>query len=581
MELQNWADALLKKLSGVSYLAVLALTDEGFETRCEAGQTLPASNFSIAAIQALSNLRNLLAPADFDSDEIVEIIALPIVWEDSKWVIVAGLKKLPPRHVQLVMEQLDLASASVLLDRVKASLTLTKAIQHSQNQALVVLAEMLESTHPKESLHVLCNEIAQTLGAQRVSFVNRNWRGKPKLRVSSSVAKFDQRLELNSAIVEAANFSIQSSKPIEWLTNAPPPNALARLTRLHGDQAAVVIPLPYVRGDIGACLVIQWEERPAVSTLEEWKPLWLLAGPVVETIDKAHDGPLNRGLRKLNSSLLWLLGAEKLLLKLLLLTAVGIGSWLAFGKVEGSIKADARVIDASSISIVAPVEGFIENVYALPGQTVAAGDLLVKLEDDELQLEKLDQLAKIARYQAEEAVAKRDRQRGQAAIAKANMDSEKARLTIVEKQIELTEVKANVAAVVAQGDLRQRLGSRVDYGEALMELSPRQNTEVQITVDNKDYEQLQVNQVGSLRLKAYPSLKLPLKVIRIKPASESIDGEIKFVASAVLTDENPGIVLEPGMEGTARLSRGMLPGWKVWISPIIDSLTLFFWRWWP
>lgn len=581
MNLTQWCRSIVERLAGIEYIAILTPKEDQLSTHAQAGGDRPASDFLVVVSQAIANERHLLAPADFDDDKIVEVIAIPLFWEESPWVIVAGLKQLPPRHVQLLMEQLDLASASVQFERARSSLQISKESQESQSRALIQLTEMLEASHPEAALHILCNNLAEAMGAQRVSYASLNWREKTKLRVSSSVAKFDQRLELNSAITEVAEICISSSHPSLWLDGGTCPNALARLTRLHGDQAAAAVPLPGINGQTYACLVFQWEVAPSRASLEPWKPLWITAGALIETLQRAHEGPLIKTARKVKRGALWLLGANHFLPKAIGIAALSLVLWLAFGSADGSVKADAQVTDASAVSIVSPVEGFIQDVFVVPGETVSAGDIVVKLEDDELQLEKLEQLSKIARFRAEEALATRDRKRGEGAIAKANAEAEEARLAIIEKQIAQTEIRAQTDAVVAQGDLRQRLGSRVDYGEKLLELSPRFNTEILITVDNRYADRIALNQTGTLRLKASPEYALPLEVIRFKPSGEPIDGELKFIATAVLSSPPELLSLEPGMEGTARLELGPMPAWKVWVKPVIETLTLFFWRWWP
>ena len=225
------------------------------------------------------------------------------------------------------------------------------------------------------------------------------------------------------------------------------------------------------------------------------------------------------------------------------------------------------------------MDGFIEDVFVIPGDVVAVGQPLLQLEDDEIKLQIAELDAQIARHTARAAVARASRDRAEAAVADAERAEAGARLSLAQRELEQTLILARTAGLVIEGDLRKRLGARVTFGEELLRIAPGQGIELQLSVRNRDGDLLAEKLTGQFRLDAAPEEALTVRVTRIKPGAETIDGELRFVAFGELQSVSSNI--ENGMQGTARLSLGKAPIYEVWLKPIAETVYMFLWRWMP
>lgn len=581
MNINEWCDHLVKRLPGVVYCAVIKPVDNQLTTHASSQPPRPAADFAVIVAQALQAQKSLLSPADEGVDDLTEVIAIPVSSRGIEWVLVAGLDKLPGRHVQLLMEQLEMASGRVMSELVGNQLADLEQRNQSQVNALDSLADLLQADESKLAVHSLCNHLAAQTGATRVSYVRRNWRNKLRLEVASAVAKFDQKLELNQAVIALAGEGLSLGRSLHWNGAAAPGPSFSVLARLHGDRSIACIPLAQKDGTARSALVLQWNHPTEANQLQAWGPLWLLGEPVLEHARSAEAGVVVRSAKACKRGAKWLLGANHWVAKSIGIGALALSAWLLWGTSQWSVQADALAADPERISVTSPADGFIDGVLAVPGNQVAVGDLLVQLRDDELRLERLELLSQIARYKAEESVALRDRQRADAAIARAKVDEVQARLALVDMQLSRTLIRATSDGRVADGDLRQRIGSRVDYGEQLMTLSPTRNLEIELRVANRHADLVRIGAPATLRLRAAPGRPIALTITRFRPASESFDGALKFQAFARVETLPDDLLIEPGMEGVARLELGPTAPWRVWLLPAFESVAMLAWRWLP
>jgi len=140
-------------------------------------------------------------------------------------------------------------------------------------------------------------------------------------------------------------------------------------------------------------------------------------------------------------------------------------------------------------------------------------------------------------------------------------------------------ISARAGGIVLEGDLRQRLGARVTFGEELMRIAPQEGIEVRLSVRNRDGDRLATGLQGRVRLEAAPDVPLTVQVIRLQPRAETIDGELRFVGFGELAEGAPEI--ENGMQGAARLDLGQATIYTVWVRPVLETVYMFLWRWLP
>jgi hypothetical protein len=407
-------------------------------------------------------------------------------------------------------------------------------------------------------------------------------RGLFGLRIQSisGEAKFDRKSQLNDLTRQVAHEAQLRRAPIAWRRSAAEKASLmGRLGEMHGDAAIHAVPLTDALGEITEVVVLHWSDEAHRPDLDAWSVVWTLARPIIAEKDRAARGFLMRNLLALKTGLKRLLGPRAFKLKLITAALVAAVFVIAFVQVENTLRADVVIDDPDLRVISAPIDGFIEEVFAIPGDRVVVDQALLRLEDDEIRLRIAELEAQRARFLARAALARSNGDRAEAAVAEAEQAETEARLSLAHRELEQTVIRARADGILLEGDLRQRLGARVTFGEELMRIAPQQGIEVRLSVRNRDGDRLATGLQGLVRLEAAPDVPLTVQVMRLQPRAETIDGELRFVGFGELAEGAPEI--ENGMQGAARLDLGQATIYTVWVRPILETVYMFLWRWLP
>jgi RND family efflux transporter MFP subunit len=266
-------------------------------------------------------------------------------------------------------------------------------------------------------------------------------------------------------------------------------------------------------------------------------------------------------------------------LKLLTTVAVLLFAFLAVAKGDFRVTADmvleARVLRAA----VAPFDGYIGEAPVRAGDVVREGDLLATLDDRELSLERVRWSSQLQQLlnQYRQALAERDA--AQVAILTAQVDQARAQLGLVEDQLAKTRIEAPFDGVVVTGDLSQELGAPVQRGEVLFEVAPLDEYRVVLEVDERDIEELEPGQTGTLAFTAFPHESFPFTVEKITPVSTPSEGRNTFRVEAELAETPPR--LRPGMEGVGKVEVDRRRLLWIWTHEAVDWVRLKLWNWLP
>lgn len=241
------------------------------------------------------------------------------------------------------------------------------------------------------------------------------------------------------------------------------------------------------------------------------------------------------------------------------------------------VTADATLEGSVQRVVASPVAGYVLEASARPGDIIVAGDLLARLDDRDLELERVRLSSETNRLDREyrSAIALHDSPR--VAIVKAQIDRATAELQLTEQRLERVRIVAPMDGVIVNGDLSQELGAPVEKGQRLFVIAPLAEYRVMLEVDEREVGALRPGQSGLLALVGLPGKKLPLTVDRITPISSQADGRNFFLVEARL-DEMPEL-LRPGMDGVAKVAIGDRRLAWIWAHELTDWLGLLAWRW--
>ncbi len=274
------------------------------------------------------------------------------------------------------------------------------------------------------------------------------------------------------------------------------------------------------------------------------------------------------------------IGHEKPSLKLAAIAALLVFGLLCVVRGEFRVTGRASLEGEVQRAAVAPFDGFVAESPVRPGDHLHAGDLLAKMDDRDLILDRARAWADAekVREQYGQAMAKHDRPN--VGMLAAGIAQAEAQLALAEEKLRRSRVVSPIDGIVVNGDLSQQLGTPVEKGKTLFEIAPLDQYRIAIETDERDLRYVSVNQHGLLALSSMPADHRGFTVTRITPIAQAKDGQNQFRVEATL-DDPPGQELRPGMEGVAKIETGSHNLVWVWTHLLIDWLRLTAWKWMP
>lgn len=445
--------------------------------------------------------------------------------------------------------------------------------------ALDLIATLLGQRSLRDSAGAFTTEVATRLDCDRVALGVLHGR-RVKLCAVSHSAQFDDRANLLRAIEAAMEESVDQS---ETVVSPPPRQNLPVVAHAHdlllresGAGAAVTFPL-LSDGEVVGALSL---ERPAgyrfdAQTLELGEALAAIAGPIV---DMKRRGEENLAVHTAHSAKrVWqkLVGPGYPGWKLAAAGSLAAAAFIAFATGMFRVSADVTVEGAVQRAITAPFNGYVKEAPLRAGDVVKAGQEIGRLDDRDLQLERIklvSQREQISR-QHREALAKHERAQGE--ILGAQLEQTQAQLALVEEQLLRAAMLAPLDGIIVSGDLSQLRGSPVERGQVLFELAPLDGYRVVLRVDERDIAYVTVGQRGELAVTAMPGEMFPFTVTSIVPVNLAQEGKNVFRVEARL--EGGAGRLRPGMSGVGKIQIEQRNLAWIWTRSAIDWVRLKLW----
>ncbi|MCL1939746.1 MAG: HlyD family efflux transporter periplasmic adaptor subunit [Desulfovibrionaceae bacterium] len=311
-----------------------------------------------------------------------------------------------------------------------------------------------------------------------------------------------------------------------------------------------------------------------------------LAAPRLRDLQLAEELPLKKAWRYFVLRSADIFGPRRTVLKLAA-SLIGIGLTLSL-LVSGDIVVSAplTIEGVHSYTHTAPMDSYLYEVLARPGDQVKAGDILGRLDATEIGLE---MAALEAQQNIHESQADQYLQEGkdaEAAIARLEADRTAANLAWARQRLAMTELKSSVDGFLVSEDMFPRLGQPVRRGQELFEVTDTASLRVIVHVDESDISDINRTMAkgkvrGKFTLTAYPDVRIPFTVERIHPFAAVAGASNGFeVRGHIDIDAVPGsLVLRPGMEGHARIIAGETPLLALWTRKLVNKVRLIMWRW--
>jgi RND family efflux transporter MFP subunit len=448
---------------------------------------------------------------------------------------------------------------------------------------LELIATSLRHERFQAAATAVATELATTFGCERVSIGFLNGRHIEAAALSHS-ATFGKKTNLIRALEGAMD---EAADQLATVTFPPLQTNSIQVTRAHAELAAqhhigAICTVPLTAGStvLGAMVL----ELPAgaqfdARTVELCEHAALLVGPVLDIKRKEDRWLAQKVIDSVALRVSHLLGPRHVALKLSVFLIVLAIIFFAIAEGDYRVTADAALEGTVQRAVTAALPGFILEARARAGDIVRKGDLLARLDDRDLQLERQKLSSQRAQREGEYSQALAEHQRSRVQVLQAQLAQVDAQLALTEEQLSRTRLVAPFDAVVVKGDLTQSLGAPVERGNVLFELAPLDAYRIIMKVDERDITGIAVKQVGHLVLSSLPQEEIPLVVEKITPVSVVDQGRNYFRVEAVAKGSTAK--LRPGMEGVGKIEVERRKLFWIWTHKLTHWVRMWFWSWWP
>jgi RND family efflux transporter MFP subunit len=447
--------------------------------------------------------------------------------------------------------------------------------------ALEVAASALSAENFDAAARAMATELAVRLQASRVAV---GWQLRRRVRVvglSHAVSvglRTQATLGLAAAMEEAIDHGASLLYPDASGEALPSLSAHARFAGIGAGPFVLTVPLVAQGHIVGAVTVERAAafDQPAIDLAEAAAGL---VGPVLWQFRQrerwlstiAADIALRTGRD--------LLGPRHFVLKLMTGAAVAVVAFFALYTTDYHVGGRAVVEGEVRRSIAAGLDGYVAAEFARAGQVVRKGDVIAKLDDSELTLQRLRWIATREQHKLELDKALAAGQRSEVNIDGAQIEEAAAEIALLDAQLARTQIVAPFDGVITNGDLSQSVGMPVQRAQVLFEIAPLDSYRVVVRVPDADIAHVAEGAAGSLVLTALPGEQFGLHVVRITPIAEAAEGDNTFRVEARLDAVSDR--LRPNMEGVAKLDAGRHRLIWIWTHHLIEAMRLRLWSWWP
>lgn len=491
-------------------------------------------------------------------------------------VVALEIENRPEPQQQTVLQLLQWGAACLtILIRQEALATNDRLVT-----TLNLIATSSNTPRFQAAATAVATELATRLACERVSigFLNRK---RMRLEALSHSARFDRKSNRIRAIEGAMTEALDQDSKIVYPDPDVPlgTHAHGKLSQFDGN-ALCTVPFAENGQPLGVITLERAIEQPFdPATVELAETVAALVGPLLATKRREDRWLVSKIWQSLATQWRKLVGPRHSGYKL---TALLLSALLAFLMVaEGDYRVTARASLEGAVqrAMVAPLDGYVAQARVRAGDVVQQGEWLFKLDDRDLQLERLKWVSQQEQLLRQYRDALAQGERAQVRIVKARLDQAEAQLALVEEQLIRIKGIAPFDGVVVSGDLSQSLGAPVQKGQILFEIAPLEQYRLILQVDERDMAALSKGQQGQLVLASGAGKILPFTVAKITPVAAVVEGRNTFRIEAQLSD-TPNI-LRPGMEGIGKITVGHRKLIWIWTHSLTEWLRLRLWSWWP
>lgn len=423
-----------------------------------------------------------------------------------------------------------------------------------------------------------CNELVPRFRCDRISL---GWRREEYVRLlaMSHTEKFEKRMDAVRQLETAMEETLDQDEELLW----PLPEGSGAVCRDHeafsreqGSPYLCSLPL---RTDGEVVAVLMCERHTAPFSASETGQLRLYCDQAVRRLADLKRTDCWFGRRwaiVAKEKLGRLVGVEHTWPKTVGVVCAILLVVLLFGRGEYRVEAPFVLRAEDLAHLPAPFDGYIALAHVKVGDAVRRDLLLVTLDTQELLLDEASALADRQRYLREGEKARAENALADMRIAEAMATQAQVRLEQVRWRLSQASIKAPLDGVVAEGDLRERIGAPVRQGDVLLKVARLDKLYAEIEIPEAEVQAVKSGVPGELAFASQPAEKFGVTVERVEPVAQTRAGKNCFMGRAVFSEGARGWY-RPGMSGIAKVNAGRRNLLWIYTHKTVDWLRLRLW----
>jgi len=237
----------------------------------------------------------------------------------------------------------------------------------------------------------------------------------------------------------------------------------------------------------------------------------------------------------------------------------------------------AELIPGSRMPVRATVGGVLEEVRAEEGASVARGDVLAVLRDEEVRIRISETEGALAAARREEASARARGAETESRLAGIRVEELTENLSLLREQLERTRIRAPVDGVVLTVRPHEMLGEYLEPGRAFVLLGRTDRLQVETLVRQQDIDRVRMGLPVRLKVAARPHDTFVGSIVEISPAAATDASGDASVTVWGDIDNGEGL-LRPGLEARAKIVGARRPVAYLVFRPLVRWIQMRFWR---
>jgi biotin carboxyl carrier protein len=525
-----------------------------------------------------------IGPAGTDAGGEMQFCLVTLLRSEGNIVAVSAVitRCLDGERARQRLSSMQLVAGYFDLFMLKRASEQSKTVAESHQHVLQLATAAATSDGFENAAKNLCNELATRTGAVRVGL---GWVKGDNIKVIalSHTEKFDKKQELIIQLQRVMEECADQDAVVQFEPNGTQSDNVTReaqaLSRSQGGNGVLALPLrrkDEVVGVVTLEFLAQHKLPEQAATAlavaidlvapQLWdrheNDRWLVtkAGLSIKHVAEETVGPRHM--------------LAKAIVSLAIIAVVVLFVWSPVYKVKAAftfVAPEKRVVSA-------PFEGYIDKVYARPGDTVKAGQALLDLDTTDLKLKKSEAMAQATRAYNAFIKARGEDKADEMGIADAERKQYQAQVDLYDREIAKAHVTAPIDGKVLTGDLMDKRGSAIKVGEQLFEVAQLDGLQAKLKVEERDIQDVMkvaADGHGRLATTALPWDKHEFTVDHVVPQGEAQEGANMFDVYCNLKDANATWL--PGQQGEARIEIEKRPLIRHWTGRLVDFLRLKLW----